>query len=70
MKPVRLTVDLSPELFETVQSMAEQSYSTKAEIMRRSLALMATALHARASKDGRLAIVNDKDEVVTEIVGY
>ena len=70
MKTVRVTVDLSPELYEKVQKMADQSHSTKAEIMRKSLGLLSAIQVAIKQEDRRLAIVDNENEVVTEIISY
>ena len=68
--PIRLTVDISLEVYQHIEEMAWQSRSTKADVMRKSLGLMSVALSTKQKKDERIAIVNDKDEVVTEIIGF
>jgi len=63
---MRFTIDLSNEINEKLTSIAEQSGTTKAEVMRRAFALMAVAQDEK-SKGNSLGIVKDKDGVLTAI---
>ena len=65
---VRLTVDVSPELNETLDQLAGNAHLTKSEILRRAIALMEVA--AQAHKKGqKLALIDKDQQALTEIVG-
>ena len=66
---VRLTLDVSNELNDALDRMAKEAHSTKSDILRKSFVLMEVALKEK-KKHNRMAIINDKDDVVKEIVGY
>lgn len=65
---VKLSVFVSPQLNETLESMAQESGSTKSDVLRKALALFEVASEAR--RDGnRIAILTKDRQVLTEIVG-
>jgi predicted transcriptional regulator len=65
---VRLTLDLSPELDQLLQRLADMMGVTKSEVMRKSITLMELAVEAkRAGK--RFGIAHDDQNLATEIVG-
>jgi hypothetical protein len=65
---VRLTVDVSAELNQTLNKLAEESSTTKSEILRKAVTLMEVAAQAR-ERGQKLAIINRQDPADTEIVG-
>jgi len=67
-KPVRLSLDLSPELNETLENLAAATYCTKSEVMRKAIALIEVAVRAR-TQGKKLAVVDRDQPVATEIIG-
>jgi len=65
---VRLTVDVSPELNETLDQLADNAHLTKSEILRRAIALMKVAAQAH-EKGQKLALIDKDQQAMTEIVG-
>jgi predicted transcriptional regulator len=65
---VRLTVDVSPELNETLDQLAGNAHLTKSEILRRAIALMKVAAQAH-EKGQKLALIDKDQQALTEIVG-
>ena len=66
---IRLNVDVSPELDALLDRMADQSRSTRSEVLTRALALMSVALEAQAT--GKTIGVADKGSrtIEKEITG-
>jgi predicted transcriptional regulator len=64
----RLTFDVSAELNEMLEKLAEQTSATKSEVLRKAIALMDVAVDAK-SKGQKIVLADDKDQVVTKIVG-
>jgi predicted transcriptional regulator len=65
---VRLSLQVSQELNQTLEEIAESTGTNRTDVIRQALALMKVA-HA-AKRDGRhLGIVNDARKLDTEIVG-
>lgn len=65
---VRLTLDLSPELDELLQHLADTTGGTKSDVMRKSIVLMELAVEAkRAGK--RFGVAHDDQSLAREIVG-
>jgi hypothetical protein len=65
---VRLTVDVSAELNQTLTRLAQDSGTTKSEILRKAVTLMEVAAQAR-ERGQKLALINRQDPAETEIVG-
>ena len=65
---IRLTVDVSPELNQTLDQLAENAHLTKSEILRRAIALMKVAAQAH-EKGQKLALIAQDQQAMTEIVG-
>jgi len=64
----QLIIDVSPELNETLENLADNANLTKSEILRRAIALMKVA--AQAQEKGQKLVVIDQDQkAITEIVG-
>jgi len=65
---VRLTLDVTDELNERLNDLAEQTGGSKSELLRKAIALVEVAVNAKRS--GRhVAVVDKDDKVVTTIVG-
>lgn len=67
-KQVRLSLDVSQELNNMLDEMAEKTHSSKSEILRKSIALMGVAVTEK-SKGNHLSVVSQNDQVIKEIVG-
>ena len=65
---VRLTVDVSPELNETLDQLAENAHLTKSEILRRAIALIKVAAQAH-EKGQKLPLIDKDQQPLTEILG-
>jgi predicted transcriptional regulator len=64
----QLIIDVSPELNEALENLADNANLTKSEILRRAIALMKVA--AQAQEKGQKLVVIDQDQkAITEIVG-
>lgn len=67
-KPVRLTLELSPDLNDSLERMADQLHGTKSDVLRKAIAIMEVALKAR--QQGRaFGVARPGTELATEIVG-
>lgn len=64
----RLTFDVSSELNEMLERLAAQTSATKSEVLRKAIALMDVAVDAK-TKGQKIVLADDKDQVVTKIVG-
>ena len=65
---VRISLDISPELNEKLQTMARDIHGTKSDVLRKSLALMEVAL--QATKEGKkFGAAEHSDQLTTEVVG-
>lgn len=63
---VQLTIDLSPDLNATIERLALETESTKADVLRRGIALYMLAVDAR--KEGlRIGLAKEGQELETEI---
>ena len=65
---VRVSLDMSPEANDLLESLASLHGTTKSQILRRSVALYHVASEANALGN-RLAVVDKDKKVVSEIVG-
>ena len=65
---VKLSLFVSPQLNETIESIALQSGSTKSDVLRKALALFEVATEARR-EGNRLGILTKDRQLLTEIVG-
>lgn len=65
---VRVSLDMSPEANDLLESLASHHRTTKSQILRRAVALYHVASEANASGN-RLAVVDKDKRVVSEIVG-
>jgi predicted transcriptional regulator len=65
---VRINLQVSPELNNILEDIAESSFSTKTDVIRQALALVDIA--HRAKKAGKhIGLVADASKLDTEIVG-
>lgn len=66
---IRVSLDISPELYAKLQGLAKDIRGTKSDVLRKSLALMDVAVQAR--KNGKKIGIADKSEqLTTEIIGF
>ncbi|MGE3920560.1 MAG: DNA-binding protein [Gammaproteobacteria bacterium] len=66
-KTVRLSLDVSQALNDTLEQMSEVSHTSKSEILRKSIALMEVALDEK-QKGHQLGVIQDQ-KVIKEIIG-
>lgn len=65
---VRLSLDVSLELNQTLEDLAEKIGGTKSEVLRKAIALMEVMVEAK--QQGKRVGIADKDQpLATEIVG-
>jgi predicted transcriptional regulator len=66
---IRVSLDISPELYEKLQSLARDIRGTKSDVLRKSIALMDVAVQAR--KQGKkIGLADSSDQLTTEIIGF
>jgi predicted transcriptional regulator len=65
---IRLSLDVSPELNETLEELATKIHGTKSDVLRKAIVLMELAIQAK-EKQQKLGIIDKDHQVVTEIVG-
>lgn len=68
MPKVRLSLDVSPELNDTLERLAEATHGSKSEVLRKAIALMEVAVETRRAGK-KLGIVEKGQPVATEIIG-
>lgn len=66
---VRLNVNITPELNSRLDLLAEQSGTTKSELLRKAIALIDLAVTERVEHGNKLAITDTNQRVLREIVG-
>ncbi len=65
---IRLSLDVSPELNETLDDLAMKTGTTKSDILRKAIALMEVAVDAKQHQN-KLGILDEQRHLVREIVG-
>ena len=65
---VRLSLDVSPELNETLETLARKTYSSKSDVLRKAIALMEVAVKAKEEKK-KFGVAAPGQNLETEIVG-
>lgn len=65
---VRLSLSLSPELNERLEQLAASNHTTKAEILRKAIALYDVVVEAKTEKK-RLGILDQDKRLMAEIIG-
>ncbi len=68
MARIRLSLEVSPDLYETLEHIAAQSHTTKADVLRRAIALMDVVKDAQQA-GLKLGLVGKGNKVEREIVG-
>lgn len=67
-RPVRLTLELSPDLNDTLERVASEIHGTKSEALRRAIVLLEFAVKAR--REGKaFGIARPGQDLATEVVG-
>ena len=65
---IRVSLDISPQLYEKLQSLAHELHETKSDVLRKSLVLLDVAVEAR--KNGKkLGLADSSNQLITEIIG-
>lgn len=65
---IKIQLDLSPELYETINNLAQQINGDNAEVLLKAIALLELAIEAK-QQDKHLWIVDNQRHLETEIVG-
>jgi predicted transcriptional regulator len=65
---VKLTLELSPEMYGVLKNLSEETSSSKSEILRKALNLMEVAVTAK-SHNYSLGILDKQDHIKSRIVG-
>lgn len=68
MSTIKLSVHMPDELNNIVEDLCKQNHMTKSEFMRKAIALMTYSLNYK-QKGGHLAILDDKDNKMVDVVG-
>ncbi|MCS6861624.1 MAG: ribbon-helix-helix protein, CopG family [Abditibacteriales bacterium] len=64
---IRLSLDVSPELYQKLDELANAIHATKSEVLRRAIALMDVAV--RAKEQGKKIGLAEQDQpLATEII--
>ena len=66
---VRLNLQLSEELYNELETLADESSTTRSDIVRRALALLKAAHTGRKSKK-HLGFTNDPERLDQELIGF
>lgn len=67
-EPIRLSLLLSPPLYDMLTTLAVETHSSRADVLRRALALMQVAVEAR-KKGQKLGLVDEDQKLAEEIIG-
>jgi predicted transcriptional regulator len=65
---VRLSLDVSPELNETLETLAQKIHGSKSDVLRKAVALMEVAVRAKEDKK-KFGVAAPGQTLETEIVG-
>ena len=65
---IRLSLDVSPELYETLNSLAAKLHSTKSDVLRKAVALLEVAVRAKEERK-KFGVAAPDQTLETEIVG-
>lgn len=65
---IRISLDVSPELYQSLSYLARNCNTTKSEVLRKAIALMEIAFTAKQNGQ-KLGLVEKTQRVKTEIVG-
>lgn len=64
----RVSLDVSPQLFQKLEELSREIHGSKADVLRRSIALFDLAVKA-AKKDKKIGVARDSEALETEFVG-
>jgi predicted transcriptional regulator len=65
---IRLSLDVSPELYETLNLLAAKLHSTKSDVLRKAVALLEVAVRAK-EEHKKFGVAAADQPLETEIVG-
>jgi predicted transcriptional regulator len=65
---IRLSLDVSPELYDTLTTLAAKLHSTKSDVLRKAVALMEVAVRAK-DQHKKFGVAAPDQSLETEIVG-
>jgi predicted transcriptional regulator len=65
---IRLSLDVSPEAYETLEQLATKIGGTKSDVLRKAMALMVVVVEAKL-QGKKLGIAEKDQPLATEIVG-
>lgn len=65
---IRLSLDVSPELYETLNTLAAKLHSTKSDVLRKAVALLEVAVRAK-EEHKKFGVAAADQSLETEIVG-
>ncbi len=65
---IRLSLDVSPELYETLNNLAAKLHSSKSDVLRKAVALMEVAVRAK-EEHKKFGVAAADQTLETEIVG-
>jgi hypothetical protein len=65
---IRLSLDVTPEMKDLLDRLADRAGSTQADVLRRAIGLYATVKEGEANEEGSPALVKD-GKVVVRLVG-
>lgn len=68
MSKVRLSLDVSPELNDLLESLAVRIGGTKSDVLRKGIALLEVAIDAKA-RGLKMGVARAGTDLLTEIVG-
>ena len=66
---VRLSLDVSPELYETLEQLANKTHGSKSDVLRKAIVLMEVAVEAK-ERHQKLGLLDENRQVVSDIIGY
>lgn len=66
---IRVTLDMSPDLNQLLDELARAQHTSKAEVLRRGIAMMKFAQQER-EKGRRIGSADPDQELATEVVGF
>ena len=66
---IRLTLSLSPEMYEKLEQLATSAHTSKSEVMRRSLGIYDIAVEGKG-EGYYLGLTKDRSRLEREIVNY
>jgi hypothetical protein len=64
----RLMMEVSPELVELLDKLAERSHTSRIEILRKAIALLDVSIQAK-DEGQKIGILDKDDKLIQEIVG-